>query len=73
MEFRPPRDAFEYHLRLWGAQEGILTSARRLVEEYDLDPGLLDDLEDAIREGDEDARDRALARFVEALEEAKEG
>jgi hypothetical protein len=44
-------DELEIKLRTWAAEERMVEIARRLTEQYDLDPSLVEDLEDAHRRG----------------------
>ena len=76
-ELRPRDDnpegisLFEIKARRYAAQEGIIDKSRVLAQQYDLDPGLLDDLEDAHRKEDRDAFHEAEARFLKALAKAR--
>lgn len=65
-------DKFEIAARTWAAEDGILDEARKLERQHNLDPNLRQDLEDATKEGDKDAYYAAMARFLEALREARE-
>ena len=62
---------FEIAARTWAAQERIIKTAHALTEHYDLDPPLVEDLEDAHRRQDSEDWDTAVLRFMEALAQAK--
>ncbi len=64
-------DDFEIHRMKWTAHASILESSRKAVEMFDLDPSLLEALEDAEREQDGDAFIEAVADLWEAAAEAK--
>jgi hypothetical protein len=53
------------------AEDRIVRYSRALCEQYNLDPSLPEDLEDAHRRQDSDGWDAALLRFLKALAEAK--
>lgn len=65
-----PIDDFELHRRKWAAEDGILKAARKLERQHDLEAHLLEDLENASKEGDDDSYYLAMHRFLEALNEA---
>ena len=64
-------DRDEIAARRWAPQEGIIEHAGALARSYGLDPGFVEDLRDAYTRQDRAAWDDALARFLEALAEAK--
>ncbi len=66
-----PGDQLEIDLRSWAAEESIINTARVLTEHYDLDPSLVENLEDAHRREDSEEWETSLAVFLEAVVEAK--
>ena len=65
-------DRFDAARRTWVANDRIARDVRLLVEQRDLDPALVEAVEDALQADDSDALDEALADFLEALREAGE-
>jgi hypothetical protein len=66
-------DKFEIVARKWTAQEGLVESAREFEELYDLDPALVEGLEEAIREDDVDLILEALVTLLRAVREEAGG
>lgn len=68
----PPGDDFELHARKWSAEDRIVQCAWRQQEEHGFDPGLVEDLEEAVRDDDREAFDIALANLFDQVEENQE-
>jgi hypothetical protein len=66
----PGIDLAEIARRRWVAEEMILEDGRLLAEFYDLDPSLVEDIEEAVDDQDHDAFLAACVPFLRALVEA---
>lgn len=60
-------DPFAVALKTWAAEARIVGDVRRLVEEHDLNLVLVEDVEEALRSDDRDAKWEALLAFLTAL------
>jgi hypothetical protein len=64
---------FEIAMRKWVAHEQALRHAREAVSVYDLDPGLLSDIEEAQEDDDHEAWCLAVLRVMKAYSRPSEG
>lgn len=80
LDYSMPADRYELHARYWDAGMGLLGDLRRIEEEYNLRPDLLDNVEKymhwSLPEEDEPELDKtewyaALNEFLTAWAEAK--
>lgn len=72
MDYQLPKDEYEYHVRLWAAEQRFEELGHALEEKCNLDPMLFDRFRDALQETrrdpeDEDAELRYILAFTDFL------